>query len=190
FTLRKKGQPETEIIQWLKHPEGAQGIGLVSEAGCPAIADPGAAVVAAAHQLDIPVIPHVGPSSILLALMASGLNGQNFCFQGYLPIQKAQRQQAIRQLERQSAQRQSTQLFIETPYRNQELFATLCEYLHPQTRLCVARSLTTAAQWIRTLTVEQWRARSAPDLDRQPAMFLLLAAPQDRPARRSNRHNR
>lgn len=190
FTLRKKGQAEAEIIQWLKHPEGAQGIGLVSEAGCPAVADPGAAVVSAAHHMGIPVIPHVGPSSILLALMASGLNGQNFCFQGYLPIQKAQRQQAIKQLERQSAQYQSTQLFIETPYRNQELFATLCECLHPQTRLCVARSLTTAAQWIRTLTIEQWRARPAPKLDKQPAMFLLLAAPQERPARRTRHRNR
>src|SRR5690625_3912908 len=103
FTLRKKGQAEAEIIQWLKHPEGAQGIGLVSEAGCPAVADPGAAVVSAAHHMGIPVIPTVGPSSILLALMASGLTGQNVCFYGYLPIQRALSQHANQPLDRQSA---------------------------------------------------------------------------------------
>lgn len=190
FTLDKRHQPAAEIRQWLNHPDGAQGIGLVSEAGCPAVADPGANVVAQAHALGLTVMPHVGPSSLLLALMASGLNGQNFSFHGYLPIPRHEREQAIEQLQRQSAQQQSTQLFIETPYRNQELFRTLCQRLHPQTRLCVARSLTTDAQWIQTLSIEQWRQQPPPDLNKHPVMFLFLASPQ-RPADRGpNRRNR
>src|SRR5690625_5629211 len=117
-----------------------QGIGLVAEAGCPAVADPGAAVVAQAHALGIPVYPHVGPSSLLLALMGSGLNGQRFSFQGYLPIQTQDRRQTLQSLEQRSAREQCTQLFIETPYRNHALFDDLCPPLRPDTQLCIARA--------------------------------------------------
>src|SRR5699024_1551028 len=176
FTLDKKGTPTTEITQWLQHPEAIKnGIGLVSEAGCPAVADPGAAVVAQAHALEIPVYPHVGPSSLLLALMGSGLNGQRFSFQGYLPIQGEERRLTLQTLEQQSAREQSTQLFIETPYRNQALFDDLCSSLRPNTQLCIARALTTAEQWIHTNSIAQWRAQPPPDLDKQPTLFLFLA---------------
>lgn len=179
FTLDKKGTPSSEITQWLQHPDALElGVGLVSEAGCPAVADPGAAVVAQAHALGIPVFPHVGPSSLLLALMGSGLNGQRFSFQGYLPIQSAQRRRTLQTLEQQSAREHSTQLFIETPYRNQALFNDLCSSLSPDTQLCVARALTTAEQWIHTNSIAQWRAQPPPQLDKQPALFLFLAAPR------------
>lgn len=182
FSLDKKEHSFAQISQWLSHPAASpHGVGLVSEAGCPAVADPGAAVVAAAHRLHIPVYPYVGPSSILLALMGSGLNGQKFYFQGYLPVRAAERRQAIQQLERQSALEQSTQLFIETPYRNQRLFDELCQSLHPQTQLCVARALTTEQQWLHTQSIEQWRQQTPPQLDKLPTLFLFLAAPQAAP---------
>lgn len=194
FTLDKKGTPTAEITQWLSHPQALQqGIGLVSEAGCPAVADPGAAVVAQAHALGIPVYPHVGPSSLLLALMGSGLNGQRFSFQGYLPIQAQDRRQTLQSLEQRSAREQCTQLFIETPYRNHALFDDLCQTLRPDTQLCIARALTTASQWIQTNSIAQWRARPAPDLDKQPTLFLFLAAPthhsapKARPANKNSR---
>lgn len=178
FTLHKKGTPAAEITQWLQHPEAIEnGIGLVSEAGCPAVADPGAAVVALAHTLKIPVHPHVGPSSLLLALMGSGLNGQRFSFQGYLPIQSKERRLTLQTLEQQSAYENSTQLFIETPYRNQALFDDLCSSLRPDTLLCIARALTTAEQWIHTKSIAQWRTQPPPELDKQPALFLFLATP-------------
>lgn len=175
YTLSKKGDSAAQIKKWLQHPEAQHGVGLVSEAGCPAVADPGAAVVATAHQLGWRVLPHVGPSSLLLALMASGLNGQKFCFQGYLPIRPNERRQALQQLERYSAQHQSTQLFIETPYRNQELFQSLCQQLQPHTQLCVARALTTDDEWINTQSVAQWRKAPPPKLHKYPVLFLFLA---------------
>lgn len=175
YTLAKKGDTPQQIKQWLQHPDAINGVGLVSEAGCPAVADPGAAVVALAHQLGWRIIPHVGPSSILLALMASGLNGQKFCFQGYLPIHSSERHQTLQQLERFSAQHQSTQLFIETPYRNQELFHSLCQQLQPHTQLCIARALTTADEWIKTQPIAQWRQAPPPQLHKYPTLFLFLA---------------
>lgn len=149
--------------------------GLVSEAGCPAVADPGALIVRAAHEHGIRVIPHVGPSSLLLALMASGLNGQSFAFHGYLPQKPDERTQAIQQLERESAKLQRTQLFIETPYRNTAMLAGLLEACNPTTLICVARSVTGANEWIATRSVAAWKKHGLPDLDRQPTIFLILA---------------
>lgn len=149
-------------------------VGLVSEAGAPAVADPGARVVAAAHAAGIRVTPLVGPSSILLGLMGSGLNGQRFAFQGYLPQDKPARVKAITEFERESRQKNMTQIFIETPYRNQSLFADLVSTLAPATRLCVAINLTAAAEKIETATVQEWRKRE-PNMERAPALFLFLA---------------
>ncbi|TAK92141.1 MAG: SAM-dependent methyltransferase [Burkholderiaceae bacterium] len=148
--------------------------GLVSEAGCPAVADPGSALVQLAHQHGITVKPLVGPSSLLLALMASGLNGQAFAFNGYLPTDPAQRAQRLRELEKRSRQEGQTQLCIETPYRNQALFDALLQTLSPATWLCVACELTTANEKITTQRVADWKKRQA-TLPRAPAVFLFLA---------------
>lgn len=150
-------------------------IGLVSEAGAPGVADPGALVVAAAHDLGVAVQPHVGPSSLLLALMGSGLNGQRFAFHGYLPKDTTARDTALRQLEAESARLDQTQLFIETPYRNAALWAALLRTLKPGTRLCVAAGLTTAQQQLRMQRVAQWRTGAPLEIDDVPAVFALLA---------------
>lgn len=149
-------------------------VGLVSEAGAPAVADPGAMVVAAAHRAGIVVRPMVGPSSILLGLMASGLNGQSFAFQGYLSQDKAERSREIQSLEKESKQKRMTQIFIETPYRNQALMNDLVKFLMPSTRLCVATDLTGTMEHINTKTISEWRAIDAA-LDKLPTMFLFLA---------------
>ncbi len=151
------------------------GIGLLSEAGLPAVADPGAALVQAAHALGIPVEPMSGPTSLLLALAASGLNGQSFAFVGYLPVEASARAARIRELEALSRRNAQTQIAIETPYRNDALFAALVEHLQPRTRLCVASGLTLPVGHCRTRTVGAWRA-AVPQLgDRVPAVFLWLA---------------
>lgn len=150
-------------------------IGLVSEAGAPAVADPGALIVAAAHRMGLTVVPCVGPSSILLALMASGLDGQRFAFHGYLPKEARERSEAIKTLEARSRQRQETQLVIETPYRNAALFQALVSTLAGSTRLCVAASLSTEQQFIRTLTAEQWKQSAGPNLDGLPTVFAWLS---------------
>jgi len=164
-----------EIQQWLAPIKSGQDIGLVSEAGCPAVADPGATVVAAAHRLGISVHPCVGPSSILLGLMASGLDGQRFAFHGYAPVEPAERVKQLRAWEQLSARQNQTQLLIETPYRNNTMFASLVATLRGDTRLCVARSLTTDGEWIRTQTIAEWKKSPAPNLDKQPTLFLYLA---------------
>jgi len=150
-------------------------VGLMSEAGCPAVADPGAALVARAHALEVPVRPLVGPSSILLALMASGLNGQSFAFNGYLPVADAERDIRIRQLDDESRRLRRTQIFIETPYRNERLYDALLATCPPATRLCVARDLTTDDEWVRSRAIADWRRFAKPDLARRPALFLILA---------------
>ncbi|MGC3964378.1 MAG: SAM-dependent methyltransferase [Rhodocyclaceae bacterium] len=150
-------------------------IGLMSEAGCPAVADPGALVVRRAHERGIRVAPMVGPSSLLLGLMASGLNGQSFAFHGYLPVTAGERTQRIKQLERESAKLQRTQLFIETPYRNDAMFDALLQTCDPNTLLCVARALTTSDEWVSTRSISAWKKAPRPDLARQPTVFLLLA---------------
>lgn len=150
-------------------------IGLLSEAGCPAVADPGAALVAAAQAEGISVVPLVGPSSLLLALMASGLNGQCFAFHGYLPAREDERVRRLRELEAESKKRQQTQIFIETPYRNAALFESLLQVLAPQTRLTVATELTLPGESVRTRPVASWKTAPRPDLARRPTVFLLLA---------------
>ena len=149
-------------------------VGVLSEAGCPGIADPGSKLVRYAHQRAIRVVPLVGPSSILLALMASGLNGQRFAFHGYLPVAQAERDGAVRELEKQSRRLNQTQIFIETPYRNQKLLHGILGACAGTTLLCVAVDITLAGEDIRTGTVAAWK-KSPPQLDRRPAVFLLLA---------------
>jgi 16S rRNA (cytidine1402-2'-O)-methyltransferase len=163
-------QPES-LLQPLR--EG-RALGLLSEAGCPAIADPGAALIEAAHREGFRVVPLVGPSSITLALMASGLEGQRFAFCGYLPRDSAERAQRIKQLEQRSRREHETEIFIETPYRNDALLGGLLDTCAPATRLCIAADLTLATESIRTQSVADWR-RSRPSLGKRPAVFLLLA---------------
>lgn len=150
-------------------------LGLISEAGCPAVADPGADLVALAQARNIRVHPLVGPSSLLLALMASGLNGQRFAFHGYLPAKEDERRQAILQLEKESRRLRQTQLCIETPYRNKALFQALLQHCNPATRLCLATDLTLTSESIRTLSLGEWRRQPPPDFERRPTVFLLLA---------------
>lgn len=152
-----------------------QDVGLLSDAGCPGVADPGAVLVAAAHERGLPVAPLVGPSAILLALMASGMNGQHFCFHGYLPVKPDARAAALRALERESLASARTQLFIETPYRNAALLRTLAQTLAPRTRVCVAADLTLTSEKIECRTALQWRRQDAGRFDRRPAIFLLQA---------------
>ncbi|HJZ40930.1 MAG TPA: SAM-dependent methyltransferase, partial [Bacteroidales bacterium] len=146
---------------------------LLSDAGVPAVADPGAALVEEAYRLNMRVIPLAGPSSIILALMASGLNGQNFAFNGYLPVKSPERINRLRYLEKRSEVEKQSQLFIETPYRNNQLTATLLENCKPGTRLCIAANITLPGEWIRTRTVQAWRKQPPPDLNKQPAVFIL-----------------
>lgn len=149
-------------------------LGLLSEAGCPAIADPGAMLVEEAHRLGARVVPLVGPSSLVMALMASGLNGQRFAFHGYLPQRSPEREQAIQRIEERSRREEETQLFIEAPYRNDQLLSALLATCGPGTRLCLATDLTAAGEQIMTRTIAQW-AKAVPKLDRRPTVFLLLA---------------
>ena len=165
---------EAAIAQLLAPLREGKDVGLLSEAGVPAVADPGARLVAAAHAEGIRVMPLVGPSSLLLALMASGLEGQRFRFHGYLPAQSAARRERLAELERQSAAANETQLFIETPYRNDALLADIIATCRPDTRLCVAADLTGPEETIRTQDVAAWRVKPAL-LGKRPAVFLLLA---------------
>ena len=150
-------------------------VGILSEAGCPGIADPGAELVGLAHRKGIRVVPLVGPSSILLALMASGLNGQCFAFHGYLPIDEAERSKALAALEAESAKRRQTQLFIETPYRNEKMYAALLACCRPKTLLCIATDLSLAGESVKTRSIAQWKLQAVPQLNKHPSIFLLLA---------------
>ena len=149
--------------------------GLMSEAGAPAVADPGALLVRAAHAKNIHVAPLVGPSSLFLALMASGLNGQNFAFHGYLPVREPERSKRIMELERESRREGRTQIFIETPFRNAALFSAFLASCRPDTLLCVATELTTQRECIATMPVLAWRANPPPSIEKKPTVFLLLA---------------
>jgi 16S rRNA (cytidine1402-2'-O)-methyltransferase len=153
-------------------------IGVISEAGCPGVADPGQQLIAIAHQMNIVVKPLVGPNAILLALMASGMNGQQFQFVGYLPIDISERTKAIKNLESESNQKDCTQIFIETPYRNNQLFEALTKSLHPKTKICVAIDLTAPTEMIQTKTVQQWKT-AMPQLHKRPSIFLLYAGGQE-----------
>ncbi len=150
-------------------------MGLMSEAGCPAVADPGALLVRRAHESGLAVKPLVGPSSLLLALMASGLDGQRFAFHGYLPAREPERSHRIAEIEKESARLQQTQIFIETPYRNRTLFSALLLACRPKTRLCLATDLTLGGETVTTRRVAEWRASAPPDVEKRPTVFLLLA---------------
>lgn len=151
-----------------------QDVGLITEAGLPAIADPGAALVALCHRKGIEVVPLVGPSSLMLALMASGLNGQSFAFRGYLPVKAEERRSAIKSIEKTSAGSRQTQIFIETPYRNDSLMADLVSCLNASTRICIAADLTLPTQLIRTMTAGEWRKKPL-TIGKRPCVFLILA---------------
>ncbi|NQW37108.1 MAG: SAM-dependent methyltransferase [Flavobacteriales bacterium] len=147
-------------------------VGLLSEAGNPAIADPGSNMVKLAHQKNIRVVPLVGPSSILLAMMSSGFNGQNFAFNGYLPIDANDRKHKLKQLEKQSKTENQSQIFIETPYRNDQLFTHLCQVLTPATHLCIAADITLSTEYIRTFSIKDWKSHK-PNLHKRPAIFII-----------------
>jgi len=148
-------------------------IGLLSEAGCPAVADPGAAIVELAHQQGIEVVPLVGPSSVLLALMASGMEGQRFCFHGYLSVKKPNLALDLKRLEQASAKFGETQIFIETPYRNNSLIEQALKTLSAETKFCIAADLTLPSQFILTKKIKEWRRTEIPDLHKRPAIFLI-----------------
>ena len=147
-------------------------VGLMSEAGCPGIADPGAAIVKLAHEKGIQVIPLVGPSSILLAMMASGMNGQSFAFNGYLPIEKSEKKTALKAFEKLSFDKQQSQLFIETPYRNNKMLEDLMQALQPSTHLCIASDITLATEFIKTLRIADWKKEKI-DLHNRPTIFIV-----------------
>lgn len=177
FVELNEHTPETALRALLQPLLNGKDAGLLSEAGCPAVADPGSGLVWLAHQYGVAVVPIVGPSAILLALMASGLNGQVFSFQGYLSAKKPELIQQLRRLEQQSSKEKRTQVFIETPYRNTQMLETLIQVLHPNTRLSLAVDLTLPEQFIYTRTVEQWRSIQAlPSLHKRPAVFSFLAS--------------
>ena len=164
------------LPELLKPLQEGRSMGILSEAGCPAVADPGANLVALAHRHGYEVRPLIGPSSLLLALMASGANGQNFAFKGYLPSEKSERIAALKSLEQRSRQQNETQLFIETPYRNDALLADALETLYPETRLCTATDLTLPTQEIISQTVAAWRKlKTLPNLKKRPTIFVLHA---------------
>ncbi|MBZ4188206.1 SAM-dependent methyltransferase [Niabella beijingensis] len=164
---------EEKVLQQFRQKlEEGKTIGIISEAGCPGVADPGQLLIATAQDAGARVIPLVGPSSILLSLMASGLNGQQFSFAGYLPIDNGQRIKAIKELETESLRKNSTQIFIETPYRNNQLLDSLLKQCQPQTRLCIAVDITGTNESIQTKTIQQWQ-QAIPDLHKRPAIFLL-----------------
>ena len=172
FTIHKA---ETDLINTFKQKiRDGKNIAIISEAGCPGIADPGQILIAAAQEMNAAIKPLVGPSSILLALMASGMNGQQFEFVGYLPVDNLERNKAITALEISSQKKNSTQIFIETPYRNNQLLETLLKTCRPATRLCIAAELTGANEFIKTKTIADWKKEKT-DFHKKPVIFLLYA---------------
>ena len=171
YTLNKHTKPE-EISGMLQPLEQGNPMGVISEAGCPAVADPGADVIAIAQRKSLKVVHLVGPSSIILAVMGSGFNGQSFAFNGYLPIDPDERIKTLKRLEQRAYTENQTQLFIETPYRNAKMMADILNACRPQTRLCIAAGLTSFDEYIRTRTIKEWRGQ-LPDLSKIPCIFLI-----------------
>ncbi len=180
----EKKQAELRLSLLNKHTEVAdyqnmiqpllegKNVGLMSEAGCPGVADPGAVIVKLAHEKGIQVVPLVGPSSILLAIMASGMNGQSFTFNGYLPIDAIEKKSTLKQLERISFEKNQSQLFIETPYRNNKIFEDMLATLQPNTHICVACDITLPTEFIKTLTVNDWKKNKV-DFHKRPCIFII-----------------
>lgn len=171
YSLNKHTSPQ-DIATYLEPLVGGASMGVISEAGCPAVADPGADVVAIAQRKGLKVVPLVGPSSIILAVMASGFNGQSFAFHGYLPIAPGERSRRLKELEQRVYAEDQTQLFIETPYRNHKMVEDILQHCRPQTKLCIAANITCEGEYIRTHTVKEWQGR-VPDLSKIPCIFLL-----------------
>ena len=162
-----------DIGDYLDPIAKGESVGVISEAGCPAVADPGADIVAIAQKRNIRIVPLVGPSSMIMAVMASGLSGQSFAFNGYLPVKPAERTSRIRQLEQRALKERQTQLFIETPYRNAQMFDAIVSACRKETKLCVAAGITTDHEYIKTKTCAQWKKCGLPDLKKIPAIFLI-----------------
>jgi len=174
FYILNEHTQSTEYETFLKPIEAGNNIGLLSEAGCPAIADPGAQIVRIAHSKNFNVIPLIGPSSIILALMASGLNGQSFAFCGYIPVKPIERKLKILQIEKRSKTEKQTQIFIEAPYRNISIFNALTESCNPETLLCIACNITQNNEFIKTKKIKYWK-NTVPDINKKPTLFLILA---------------
>ncbi|WP_298778654.1 SAM-dependent methyltransferase [uncultured Polaribacter sp.] len=170
--LLDKYAEEIETNKYLDVCKDGINVGLLSEAGVPAVADPGASIVKLAHQKNIQVVPLVGPSSILMAMMSSGMNGQNFAFNGYLPIDKSERKRKLKELEKFSLDKNQSQIFIETPYRNEKMLADLKTILSPTTSLCIAADITLPTEYIKTKMVKDWKNQQ-PDLHKKPAIFII-----------------
>jgi 16S rRNA (cytidine1402-2'-O)-methyltransferase len=174
FFLLNKHTPIEEISSFILPLNNGLSIGIISEAGCPAVADPGSEVVKLAHDANIEIVPLIGPSSILLALMASGFNGQRFAFNGYLPVKEEDKIQQLKKDESRSKTEGLTQIYIETPYRNMQLFKTMINCLNPNTRLCIATDLSLEEEKIRTKSIKNWKNTSI-DINKRPSIFLFLA---------------
>ncbi len=168
-----KHADERMFTQYLQALRYGKPMGVISEAGCPAVADPGADVVAIAQRQNLRVIPLVGPSSMIMAVMGSGLNGQSFAFNGYLPVDPQDRAKKLKALETRAWNEHQTQLFIETPYRNLKMFQALVQNLRPQTRMCIAAGITTEEEYIHTHTIAEWKKIELPNLSKVPAIFLI-----------------
>ena len=173
FYLMDKHTDAAKMASYLKPLEEGNAMGVISEAGCPAVADPGADVVAVAQRKNLRVIPMVGPSSIIMSVMGSGFNGHSFAFNGYLPIEPAERTKRIKQLETRAYTEDQTQLFIETPYRNHKMLEELLRTCKPSTRLCIASGITCAEEYIHTHTIAEWKKIKLHDLSKIPTIFLI-----------------
>ena len=171
YALNKHTSPE-DISGYLKPLQAGESMGVISEAGCPAVADPGADVVAIAQRKNLKVVPLVGPSSIILSVMGSGFNGQSFAFHGYLPIEPSERIKRIKALEGRIYTENQTQLFIETPYRNNKMMEDIVKNCRPQTKLCIAANITCEGEYIKTRTIKEWQGK-LPDLSKIPCIFLI-----------------
>jgi 16S rRNA (cytidine1402-2'-O)-methyltransferase len=175
FYSLDKNTPARDVHAYLDILKQGHDLGVLTDAGCPGIADPGAMMAGLAHQHNYRVVPLVGPSSILLALMASGLNGQQFAFHGYLPIEKSKRRSSLIELEKRSSRFGETELFMEAPYRNLEIFSEIMEICNPGTLMCIACNLTMPDEYISTRTVSAWKSEAVPEINKKPAIFLLHA---------------
>ncbi len=174
FYLLNKHNPSEEIHDFLAPIMQGNAVGIISEAGCPAVADPGAEIVRLAHEADIEIVPLVGPSSILLALMASGFNGQRFAFNGYLPVKDQERTPQLKKDEQRSRTEGQTQIYIETPYRNMQLLKAMVDCLNPGTMLCIATDLSLETEQIKTKTIKDWKS-SKIDINKRPSIFLFMS---------------
>ena len=172
FFELNKHTPAEAVAGYLKPLQAGKPVGVISEAGCPAVADPGADVVAIAQRKGLKVVPLVGPSSIILSVMASGFNGQSFAFNGYLPVKPDERIKALRKFEQRIYNEEQTQLFIETPYRNGKMIEDILTHCRPQTKLCIAANLTCEGEYVQTRTVKEWKGK-VPELSKIPCIFLL-----------------